>query len=195
MTKRKYTGGYSVSWHNKLSDARLSTQEKIVRSAPSKITPPNINSQNIVVGEAMEKPINHNSNWPIADKRNEKTLTEHFPTNSIPPIASSKYNETSINTIPGHNITEEAKSKTNLRLCRLFCLLEFISILLIILIPNGPIYVILFPLLFFILSLFFAILARKDGYKMGLHLVLISNIVFILMMLIIGIVNINENGI
>lgn len=195
VTKRKYTGGYFVSWYGKTPDVRLSKQKKTVPSEPFKIAPSNINSQNIIIAQHIEKTTNQKSNWLGTVKLIERPLTKNSQTNLIPKVALSKYSEKPINAILEHDATEKANSKTNLRLCRLFCLLEFVSILLIILIPNGPVYVIVFPLLFFILSLVFAILARKDGYKGGLHLLLISNLVFIIMMLIIGIVNLQENGI
>jgi hypothetical protein len=97
LTKRRYTSGYSVSWHNKTSDVSPIRQIKTTVQVPNKIVQINSNYSNAV---AAAKTITHQITQAITASPKEKEIIKSIASNSpITTRAVSYYN-----TDQGHSI-------------------------------------------------------------------------------------------
>lgn len=198
ITKRKYTGGFYISWNKKAPDAirphpTLSFEEREKSrpySAPSKIAQPPSSNEKNVVGQKIEKaPMQ-----PQVKVFNSPHL-EISKSNS-PNLTVKSNNSLLNNNVQGQSTTEKPISRKGVALAIIFCVLGILAaFIVIVLIASAPFFTgadlplavaleySIVPLLLLLASVFFSIYATRDGHNMGLAACIILDCIAFLFLL------------
>jgi hypothetical protein len=183
ITKRRYTGGYDVSWNSKRADIGTTNQVLIKRVKLNKIAQANSAHENPIATPQKEKTFTQKIIHAVKYSLKEvQKISPLYPAPIAYPLVQDN--------IPGHDLPVKTNPDRDLYFSFGFFLLGLgIGILLsyIVIADFDPVgdpaaLIIILPIVFFIISLIHSFKAMKGGHNLELILIVLFDIFFLLVL-------------
>jgi hypothetical protein len=189
ITKRRYIGGYYVSWRKKAPQTHVINLESKAHYFPNKIVEANNSTLKTAVTEQIESANFQNAIQTVNHASQTKQVSKNSSINLFTNPVLSSYTITPENTVPGHNQLENDSSKKDVRISWLLCLLGFLSGLILGFIALGLDFhstyndfdaglILIIPLVLLTISLVHSFMGIIKEHKWGLLAIVLLDLLF-----------------